>query len=135
MDFKLKMILGFLGTVLVLGLGTGLIVKVLALGSSSSEDNYNVEPRSDVHRSDTEVFDFSNTKITGSAIMGFLAFILILSYMSPALCSNTCLFSTFVFSGVSNGMPLQRKQGQVLKNPLPRLNRNSSGHSDELTLK
>ena len=29
------------------------------------------------------------------------------------------LFSTFVFSGVSNGMPLQRKQGQVPKNPLP----------------
>ena len=32
---------------------------------------------------------------------------------------KTGLFSMFVFSGVSKGMLLQRKQGQVPKNPLP----------------
>ena len=98
MDLKLKLILGFLGTVLVLGLGTGLVVKVLALGSSSSSDIYNIKPGSDVHCSDTEVFDFSNTKITGSAILGILTLILALSYifkkhiriMTATLCTCTC---------------------------------------------
>ena len=59
----------------------GLIIKVLALGSSSSSDIYNIEPGSDVHRSNTEVFDFSNTKITESVILGILALILALSYI------------------------------------------------------
>ena len=81
MEGKLKVILCSLATIIVLGLGTGLVVKVLSLGSSSSHNKYKVEPNSNVHRSNTKVFDFSNTMITGSTILGVLALMLALSYV------------------------------------------------------
>ena len=50
-------------------------------------------------------------------------------------CGGVVLFSTFVLSGVSKGCHHKENKGRFRRNHYPRLNRNSSAHSDELTLK
>ena len=53
----------------------------------------------------------------------------------PWLEFTVCLFSTFVFSGVSKGMLLHKNKGRFRRTHYPHLNCHSSAHSDELTLK
>ena len=72
----LKATLMLIAIVVILGLGTGLGVKLL--GGASTEDIW-VEPGTDVHEG-MEIFDFSNTKITGSTVLLALAALLATSY-------------------------------------------------------
>ena len=76
MKVTLKAVLIMIATLVILGLGTGLGVKLL--GGNSSEDVW-VEPGADIHEG-TEIFDFSNTKIAGSTIILALAALLTTSY-------------------------------------------------------
>ena len=76
MKLSLKAVLITMATLVVLGLATGLGVK---LGGTNSEEIEVVEPGADIHQG-TEFFNFSNTKIAGSTTLLILAIIAAISY-------------------------------------------------------
>ena len=77
MKLSLKAVLIIMATLVVLGLATGLGVKLLA--GTNSEEIEVVEPGADIHQG-PEFFDFSNTKIAGLTTLLILATLAAISY-------------------------------------------------------